>query len=111
MLATNAAQRSMTFGSQLGVGSNMTPSVLTNIAAEFDATAQQGWISSGWLLSTCVAFIIAGRLSDIFGRRIIITGSNVLAIVGFAMCAFTSSFSVSIRELLDEGSRMAQTRS
>lgn len=88
----------MTFGSQLGVGCNMAPSVLSQIAADFDATPLQGWISSGWLLSTCVAFIVAGRLSDIFGRRIIITSSNVLAIIGYAMCAVTSDYSV--REVL-----------
>jgi MFS family permease len=87
----------MSFGSQLGVGSNMTPSVLAQIAAAYDATAIQGWISSGWLLSTCVAFVVAGRLSDIFGRRMIITGSNVLAVAGFAICAFAPNFSVSRR--------------
>jgi hypothetical protein len=86
--------RAMTFGSQLGVGCNMAPSVLSQIAADFDATPLQGWISSGWLLSTCVAFIVAGRLSDIFGRRIIITSSNVLAIIGYAMCAVTRDYSV-----------------
>lgn len=74
----------------------MAPSVLGPIAAEFNATALQGWISSGWLMSTCVAFVLAGRLSDIFGRKWIITGSNILAIAGFAMCAFTSNFSVSL---------------
>jgi MFS family permease len=84
----------MSFGSQLGIGSNMTPSVLAQIAADFNATAVQGWISSGWLLSTCVAFVVAGRLSDIFGRRMIITGSNVIAAAGFALCAFTTNFSV-----------------
>lgn len=87
----------MSFGSQLGVGSNMKPSVLAQIAAAYDATAIQGWISSGWLLSTCVAFVVAGRLSDIFGRRVIITGSNVLAVAGFAICAFAPNFSVSQR--------------
>ncbi|KAM0747975.1 MFS general substrate transporter [Meredithblackwellia eburnea MCA 4105] len=88
----------MSFGSQLGVGSNMAPSILPQIAAAFgsDAVPLQAWTSAGWLLSTCVAFTVAGRLSDIFGRFYIITGSNLLAIAGFAICAFTSNFSVYI---------------
>jgi MFS family permease len=72
----------------------MTPSVLGEIAEAFDATPLQGWISSGWLLSTCVGFVVAGRLSDIFGRREIIIFSNALAVGGFALCAFTGNFSV-----------------
>lgn len=84
-------------GFQLGIGSVMIPSVLANIAEDFgpQAVALQAWISSGWLLAQVVSFVISGRLSDIFGRRSLITGSNLGAIAGFAMCAFTSSFSVS----------------
>lgn len=72
----------------------ITDCQLSEIAAEFDATSVQGWISSGWLMSTCVAFVISGRLSDIFGRGAIITFSNVLAMGGFAMCAWAPTFPV-----------------
>ena len=76
----------------------MTPSVLNIIAADFDATPLQSWISSGWLLATTVGTILSGRLSDIFGRRYIIAFSNLLSVAGFAMCAFTSNFSVSFHK-------------
>ena len=87
--------RALSYGSLLGVGSNMTGSVLANIAAEFNETRIQGWISSGNLLGATIGVILAGRLSDIFGRRDIILVGNVLGVAGMAMCAFTSNFSVS----------------
>jgi MFS family permease len=43
------------------------------------------WIPSGWGAAAAVGFSIAGRLSDIFGRRYVILVGQVLTIVGAAV--------------------------
>lgn len=43
------------------------------------------WIPSGWGAAAAVGFSIAGRLSDIFGRRYVILAGQALTIVGGAV--------------------------
>ena len=60
----------------------MAGAVLTPIGAALGDTTNIGWIISGWAIASSVSFSIAGRLSDIFGRRHIILFGQLLALIG-----------------------------
>ncbi|KAJ9496367.1 hypothetical protein H2202_008030 [Exophiala xenobiotica] len=49
------------------------------------------WIPSGWGAAAAVGFSIAGRLSDIFGRRYVILVGQLLTVVGAAVAASAHS--------------------
>lgn len=49
------------------------------------------WVPSGWGAAAAVGFSIAGRLSDIFGRRYVILVGQLLTIVGSAVAASAHS--------------------
>ncbi|KAK5061528.1 hypothetical protein LTR84_008072 [Exophiala bonariae] len=49
------------------------------------------WIPSGWGAAAAVGFSIAGRLSDVFGRRYVILVGQLLTIVGGAIACSAQS--------------------
>lgn len=49
------------------------------------------WIPSGWGAAAAVGFSIAGRLSDIFGRRYVILVGQLLTIIGSAVACSAKS--------------------
>lgn len=55
---------------------------LTLINAELGNSPNINWVATVWTLSSCVGFLLIGRLSDIFGRKWIVQGSMILSIVG-----------------------------
>lgn len=57
-------------------------SVVTQIANELGDPKDLSWPISGFSVAGAVSFSIAGSLSDIFGRRVVILSGNVLMIVG-----------------------------
>lgn len=59
---------------------------LGKIVEEFDAFSALSWIVTAYLLTTTITVPIAGKLSDLFGRRI-------LLLVGVAIFALGSLFS------------------
>ncbi|KAF2500435.1 fungal trichothecene efflux pump [Lophium mytilinum] len=40
------------------------------------------WVATVWTLGTAVAFLLVGRLSDIFGRKWMVMSSNALGLIG-----------------------------
>ena len=70
--------------------------ILSTVGTQFNAMNKVGWLSSGFLISMA-AFIAAwGKLSIIFGRKIIMIVAVVLFEAGSLMCAFADSMSVLI---------------
>ncbi|KAF2258090.1 MFS general substrate transporter [Lojkania enalia] len=49
------------------------------------------WIPSGWGAAAAVGFSVAGRVSDIFGRRVVILFGQFLTIVGGIIAATANS--------------------
>ncbi|EXJ54150.1 hypothetical protein A1O7_09487 [Cladophialophora yegresii CBS 114405] len=49
------------------------------------------WIPSGWGAAAAVGFSIAGRLSDVFGRRYVILVGQLLTIIGGAVACSAQS--------------------
>ncbi|KAK3110940.1 hypothetical protein LTR53_014275, partial [Teratosphaeriaceae sp. CCFEE 6253] len=60
----------------------LVTSVLVQLSQEIGGEKIDFWIPSGWGAAAAVGFSIAGRLSDIFGRRPVILFGQVLTIIG-----------------------------
>jgi MFS family permease len=70
---------------------------LVNIAGSLSATiAQVGWIVAIYATGSLVAQPIAGRLSDVRGRRAVFIGALALFIAGSVVCALSGSLAVLI---------------
>jgi MFS family permease len=59
----------------------ITP-ILVQLSEEIGGATIDFWIPSGWGAAAAVGFSVAGRVSDIFGRRYVILFGQVLTIVG-----------------------------
>lgn len=59
----------------------VTP-ILVQLSQKLGGATIDFWIPSGWGAAAAVGFSIAGRLSDIFGRRYVILVGQVLTIIG-----------------------------
>lgn len=69
---------------------------LTNIVAQFNAYDSITWIVTAYLLTNTITVPIAGKLSDLFGRRIML----LIGVGIFAVGSFLSGTSGSITELI-----------
>ncbi|OQV08768.1 hypothetical protein CLAIMM_12991 [Cladophialophora immunda] len=56
--------------------------ILLTINADIGPSAQIAWGATAWSLATAVLQTIAGRCSDIFGRRNFILAGNTLGLIG-----------------------------
>ena len=64
------------------------------IASEFDKLSSSSWLISSYTLATCTCQPIYGRVSDIYGRKSVLTVAYVLFAVGCAVCGIATSFAV-----------------
>jgi MFS family permease len=62
----------------------VTP-ILVQLSSLIGGEDIEFWVPSGWGLAAALGFSIAGRLSDIFGRRPVILVGQALTIVGGAV--------------------------
>lgn len=67
----------------------VTP-ILVQLSQKLGGESIDFWIPSGWGAAAAVGFTIAGRMSDIFGRRIVIMTGQAMTIVG-AIVACTAN--------------------
>lgn len=61
--------------------------ILVQLAQKIGGEDISFWIPSGWGVAAAVGFSIAGRLSDIFGRRPVILFGQLLTIIGGIVAA------------------------
>lgn len=59
--------------------------ILLTINNDIGPSAQITWIATGWTLASAVLQTIAGRCSDIFGRRNFFIAGNIVALAGESM--------------------------
>ena len=65
--------------------------ILVQLSEELGGATIDFWIPSGWGAAAAVGFSIAGRLSDIFGRRYVILVGQLLTIIGGAVACSAQS--------------------
>ncbi|ORY18627.1 fungal trichothecene efflux pump [Clohesyomyces aquaticus] len=68
----------------------VTP-ILVQLSQKLGGATIDFWIPSGWGLAAAVGFTIAGRISDIFGRRHVILFGQFLTILGGIIAATANS--------------------
>jgi MFS family permease len=65
--------------------------ILVQLSQKLGGDKIDFWIPSGWAAAAAVGFTIAGRVSDIFGRRHVILVGQLLTIVGGAIACSAQS--------------------
>ena len=60
----------------------VAPAILLDIGTALGDVTNCGWIAASWAITSSVSACIAGRLSDIFGRRYILMSGQASGIVG-----------------------------
>jgi MFS family permease len=68
----------------------ITP-ILVQLSEKIGGEDIDFWIPSGWGAAAAVGFSVAGRLSDIFGRRYVILTGQVMTIIGGAVACSAKS--------------------
>jgi len=64
---------------------------MPNIIADLQGTHLISWVFSIYTLTTCVATPIFGKLTDLFGRKIVFAVGVVLFVGGSILCGFSQS--------------------
>lgn len=64
--------------------------LLTPIASDLNAIPNMSWIATAYLLSSAAFQPIYGKLSDIFGRKLVLLVCDALFAVGCVICSFRS---------------------
>ncbi|KAK6365118.1 hypothetical protein LTS17_011596 [Exophiala oligosperma] len=65
--------------------------ILVQLSQKLGGEKIDFWVPSGWGAAAAVGFSVAGRLSDIFGRRYVILVGQLLTILGAAIAASAHS--------------------
>lgn len=52
------------------------------INADLGNSPNINWVATVWTLGSCIGFLLFGRISDIFGRRDVVLGTQVLGLIG-----------------------------
>ncbi|OBR11427.1 Trichothecene efflux pump [Colletotrichum higginsianum IMI 349063] len=72
----------LSFGPPVGLAFLAVASIIVQITAELGGQDQLAWVVGSWSLSTACSFSLAGPLSDVFGRRILVLGGQGAVAVG-----------------------------
>lgn len=74
------------------IDASMTQVLLPRLEIEFGARLSSvSWVAVAYLLAMASFMPIFGRLSDMFGRKLLYTAGFVLFIVGSALCGYATS--------------------
>ncbi|KAG7665995.1 uncharacterized protein J8A68_000425 [[Candida] subhashii] len=66
--------------------------LLTLIASDLNAVSDISWIATAYLLSSAAFQPIFGKLSDIFGRKVLLISCSILFAIGCTICVTDSLF-------------------
>lgn len=74
------------------VDASMTQVLLPRLEVEFDARLSSvSWVAVAYLLALASFMPIFGRLSDMFGRKLLYTAGFLLFIAGSALCGYATT--------------------
>ena len=73
------------------------------INADIGPSANISWVATAWTLGSGIGFLLVGRLSDIFGRKWMVVGTNVLSLIGCIIGATAPTIGALIAAMLLNG--------
>ncbi len=77
---------------------------LPDIAADFDRTVGElAWVSTGYLLALAATLLTAGRLSDRFGTRNVLTAGALAFLLTTAACGLAPTFELLVAARVAQG--------
>ncbi|GAA5832182.1 hypothetical protein JCM11251_004270 [Rhodosporidiobolus azoricus] len=84
------------FGLQLALflsflDSTSVSTAVPEIGRDLNSSSSITWVGSAFLLANTAFQIVTSRLSDIFGRKVVLLGSLCLFVFGDLMCGFAKS--------------------
>jgi MFS family permease len=86
---------SMYFGEFFtALDSTVVTTLLSHIASDLHELSRVVWIATGYLIAFSACQPLYGKLSDIFGRRMILIFCNLLFAIGCGICGVSNSLEV-----------------
>jgi len=64
---------------------------LPRIVTDLGGFSQFTWVLTSYLVAATVTVLIAGKLSDLFGRKWLLTGAIVVFIIGSVLCGLSAT--------------------
>jgi EmrB/QacA subfamily drug resistance transporter len=64
---------------------------LPRIIVDLGGFSQYTWVLTAYLVATTVTVLIAGKLSDLFGRKWVLTGAVAIFLVGSVLCGLSGT--------------------
>lgn len=78
------------------IEATIVSTAMPDIVAELGGFSLYSWVFSGYLLMNSVTVLIYGKLSDIFGRKPILTFGIIFFLIGSILCGFADSMEMLI---------------
>jgi MFS family permease len=75
----------ISFVAAVSTGLVMPAGIVSQIGTALGDMENIVWIPGGWGIASAVSFSIAGRFSDIFGRRYVLISGQIFSLIG-AVC-------------------------
>ncbi|KAI9031799.1 major facilitator superfamily domain-containing protein [Phycomyces nitens] len=69
---------------------------LTKIATDLDGIDNQAWIASAFLVGACASQPVAGKFSNLFGRRVVLGFGALSFMIGSLVCALSNTINMLI---------------
>ncbi|KAK0385558.1 hypothetical protein NLU13_6737 [Sarocladium strictum] len=82
---------SASFGPAVALSFTCVASIVVQVSRELGNDVDFAWVVGAWSLATACSFSIAGPLSDVFGRKILILGGQFTVLVGAIVGATAQS--------------------
>lgn len=73
------------------VEATIVSTAMPSIAADLGGFSKYSWVFSAYLLMSTVTVLLYGKLSDIFGRKLIFAVGIILFLVGSLLCGLAAS--------------------
>ncbi|KAK1958726.1 major facilitator superfamily transporter [Colletotrichum sublineola] len=86
----------LSFGPPVGLAFLAVASIVVQVTRELDGQDQLAWVVGSWSLSTACSFSLAGPLSDVLGRRILVLGGQFVVAVGCIIATTSHNISTLI---------------
>ncbi|WP_024795104.1 MDR family MFS transporter [Tomitella biformata] len=64
---------------------------IRTIADELNGYALQAWVTTAYLITSTLATPLYGKISDIYGRKLLFMSAIVIFLIGSALCSFSTS--------------------
>ncbi|MFT3853197.1 MAG: MDR family MFS transporter [Ilumatobacteraceae bacterium] len=70
---------------------SITSTALPTIAGDFDAFERYAWVGTAYIAAAAIGTPLLGKLSDLYGRRMIFEATMLVFVVGSLLCGLSQS--------------------